>query len=504
MKTVLFLENYLKVIAHTFCIMSSGNKRNKDVGITVKKSEDISEWYSQVVLKSKLADYAPVKGCMILRPNGYFIWEKIKEYFNDVLQKKGVKNAYFPMFIPESFFLKEAKHAEGFNPEVAWIERKDENEMRLAIRPTSETIIYDAYSRWVRSWRDLPLRINQWCNIVRWETNAVKLLLRSREFLWHEGHCVYETEEECQKETLMFLDEYAKLCKDLLAIPVVKGEKTEKEKFAGAIKTYTIESLMPDGKAIQLGTTHYLGQNFAKAFDITFLGRDGKPYYAYQNSFGFSTRLIGATVLLHSDDKGLVLPPKVAPIQVRIVPIFREENKDKILSKVDEIKSMLEAKLRVDVDLSENTPGWKFNESELLGIPIRIELGQKDLEKGVVTLVRRDTLTKETHAIDDSLVDKVLSLLEEIHNNLYSRAKEHIDKHTIKTANFIDAVEKINEGNWALVPLCDDVICEESLKERTDGITTRVIPFDQPKEKDFKCISCGKPAKHWVFISRAY
>ncbi len=479
-------------------------KNEKDVGITVKKSEDIAEWYSQVVLKSGLADYAPVKGCMILKPNGYFIWERIKEYFNKVLNKRGVRNAYFPMFIPESFFIREARHAEGFSPEVAWIERKEKNDLRLAIRPTSETIIYDSYSKWVRSWRDLPLRINQWCNIVRWETNAVKLLLRSREFLWHEGHCVYGTENECREETLIFLDEYAKLCKDLLAIPVIKGQKTEKEKFAGAVNTYAIESLMPDGKTIQLGTTHYLGQNFAKAFDITFLGKDGEQHYVYQNSFGFSTRLIGAVVLTHSDDKGLVLPPKIAPVQIRIVPIYKEKNKEKILNAVEKVKSLLEDKFRVDVDLSDNTPGWKFNQSELLGIPVRIELGQKDLDNNVVTFVRRDTLVKETYAIDDSLPDRLLDLMNQIHKDLYKRAQKRIDKHTIKTTNIVDAIEKINHGNWALVPFCGEVLCEENLKEKTDGITTRVIPFEQPEENGVKCLCCGKNAKYWVIISRAY
>ncbi|MDK2849741.1 MAG: prolyl-tRNA synthetase [Candidatus Woesearchaeota archaeon] len=484
--------------------MSSKKAEKKDLGITVKKSEDIAEWYSQVVLKSELADYAPVKGCMILRPNGYFIWEKIQEYFNKVLEEKGVRNAYFPMFIPESFFVKEAKHAQGFNPEVAWIERKDENEMRLAIRPTSETIIYDSYSRWIRSWRDLPLKMNQWCNIVRWETNAVKLLLRSREFLWHEGHCAYESEEECKKETLMFLDEYAKLCEDLLAIPVVKGEKTERERFAGAVNTYTIEALMPDGKALQLGTTHYLGQNFSKAFDISFLGKDGEQHYVYQNSFGFSTRLIGATVLMHSDDKGLVLPPKVAPIQVRIVPIYRENNKEEILGSVEKIKQMLQSKLRVDVDLSDNTPGWKFNQAELLGIPIRIELGQKDLDKNVVTVVRRDTLEKTTYEMNDSLLDNILNLMDDIHKNLYNRVKQHIEKHTIRSSDLVNAIEKINEGNWVLIPFCGNPVCEDNLREKTDGVTTRVIPFDQPKDKTEKCAVCGEKSKYWVIISRAY
>ena len=376
-----------------------GNKnKEKKMGITVKKEEDMPEWYNQVILKAELADYSAIKGCMVIRPLGYAIWQKIMDTFNARIKKLGVKNAYFPLFIPESFFKKEAEHAEGFSPEVAWIENKDEDtKERLAIRPTSETIMYDSYSRWIRSWRDLPLRINQWANVVRWEVQDCKLFLRSREFLWQEGHCVYETEEEVKRETLIYLNEYKKLAEDLMAIPVLTGVKTEKEKFAGAIETTAIEAFMPDGKALQLGTSHNLGQGFAKAFGIEYIGKDEKKHYPWQNSWGVSTRFIGGLIMTHSDDKGLVLPPKIAPDQVVIVPIIFDDTKDKVLKKAKEIKDKLK-KYSVIIDDREGySSGWKFNEWELKGIPIRIEIGPKDIEKKQAVVVRRDTGKKSSY-----------------------------------------------------------------------------------------------------------
>ncbi|MEM4756290.1 MAG: proline--tRNA ligase, partial [Candidatus Woesearchaeota archaeon] len=348
------------------------------IGISVKKEEDMPEWYSQVVTKAEVADYAPIRGCMIIRPLGYYFWQQIMDYFNARLRKLQVQNAYFPLFIPESFFKKEAEHAEGFSPEVAWIERKDTTQERLAIRPTSETIMYDAYSKWIRSHRDLPLRINQWCNIVRWEVQDTKIFLRSREFLWQEGHCVYETEKACIKETVRILDEYELLCKELLALPVIKGKKTQKEKFAGAVETYSIEGFMPDGKALQMGTSHHLGQNFAKAFGITFLGKDEKDHYPWQNSWGISTRLLGAMIMVHSDNKGLVIPPAMAPQKIVIVPIYFKE-KEPILKQAKALAKTLKSSGAIVDDREAYTPGWKFNHWELKGIPLRIELGPKDL-----------------------------------------------------------------------------------------------------------------------------
>ncbi len=474
----------------------------KDIGITIKKEEDINEWYSQVVTKGDIADFSPVKGCMILKPNGYKIWEIIMDYFNSVLEKYNVKNAYFPMFIPESFFKKEAEHAEGFNPEVAWIEKKDENEERLAIRPTSETIIYDAYSKWIRSWRDLPLKINQWCNIVRWETKSVKLLLRSREFLWQEGHCAYSNKDDCLKETLLILDEYEKLCKTLLAIPCIKGEKTEKEKFAGAVNTFAIETLMPDGKALQLATSHFLGQKFAKAFNIMFLDKDSKKKYVWQNSWGFSTRLIGASIMLHSDNKGLILPPKIAPIQIIIIPIYTVNNKEKVIKEAIRIKEILN-NFRTEIDLRDNyTPGWKFNEWELKGVPIRIEIGERDIKDHSVIIARRDDLSKRKIKITN-LKHEIQSLFNDIHNALYEKAKKFLDEHIKKCNNINELKEEVNNRNLCLAPFCGRTECENSLKEKIPGISSRVIPFNQ-KSINEKCINCGEKAGFYVIFGKSY
>ena len=390
-------------------------KNEGEKGITVKKKDDISEWYSQVILKSEVADYAPVKGCMVIRPLGYSIWQNIVNLLDSNIKKKGVQNAYFPLFIPESFFEKEAEHAEGFKPEVAWVERKGEEGERLAVRPTSETIMYYSYAKWIRSWRDLPLRMNQWCNIVRWEVKDVKMFLRSREFLWQEGHCVYASEDERNNETKEYLEEYRKVVEDLLALPALLGVKTESEKFAGADRTYTIESRMPDGKALQMATSHDLSQGFAKAFGIKFIGKDEKEHYPYQNSWGLSTRTIGALVLTHSDDKGLVLPPRVAPTKAVIVPIIFEDSKEEVFDKSAEIcKELNNAGYESFVDYREEySSGWKFNEWEMKGIPIRIEIGPKDLEKGSAVLVRRDTGDK-FFASFESLSTELPRVMEEM------------------------------------------------------------------------------------------
>ncbi|MEK6862254.1 MAG: proline--tRNA ligase [Nanoarchaeota archaeon] len=467
------------------------------MGITVKKDKDFSEWYVQVVIKSGLADYSPVKGCMIIRPHGYSLWENIQKYFNERLKKYNVQNAYFPLFIPESFFKKEAEHAKGFKPEVAWI-HDDETGEKLAIRPTSETIMYDAYSKWIRSHRDLPLRLNHWCNIVRWETKATRLFLRTREFLWQEGHCVYATNEECDKETLAYLNEYKKLCEDLLAIPVLIGKKSEEEKFAGADYTLTIESLMPDGKALQMGTSHNLGQNFAKAFNITFLDENSKKQYPYQNSWGFSTRLIGALVMVHGDDKGLIIPPRVASIKGVVIPIGAEKNKD-VLKEAENIKNQLEDFI-ID-DRSGYTPGWKFNEWELKGIPIRLEIGPKDIEKNQIILVRRDTGEKKAVNIKE-LKKTIDNVLDKIQVNLFDKAMKFLKEHIKNAKNYSEFKSLINNKNMVKANWCGDSACEKKIKDET-GASIRLIPFGK-ESLSGNCIYCNKKSKEIVYFAKAY
>ena len=478
-------------------------KKEEDMGITVKKADDMPEWYTQVVEKSGMADfYAPVKGFMVIKPYGYAIWEKIQNYFNSVIKKHGVKNAYFPLLIPEKFFKKEAEHAEGFAPELAWVEKK-EGEERLAIRPTSETVMYDSYSRWIRSYRDLPLKINQWCNVLRWEVKQTKLFLRSREFLWQEGHCVYETEEECQKETITYLEEYQKLASDLLCIPTLAGQKSEKEKFPGALRTYTYEALMPDGKALQMGTSHNLGQGFAKSFNIKYLGRDEKTHTPWQNSWGISTRLLGALVMSHGDDKGLVLPPKVAPVQIVIIPILFDKTKEEVLKECKELKNTLGVKYEVELDdREEYTPGWKYNQWELKGVPIRLELGPKDLDKGQAVLVRRDTGEKTTAKLSD-IQKEIQKLLEKIEMNLFSKAQNFLKENTVEADNWNDFVKAIKDKKLVKVPFCGEAECEDWIKDKTEGATSRLIPLDSKQPKS-KCVQCGKEAKVFAYFSKSY
>jgi len=476
-------------------------KKEETLGIAIKKDEDFSEWYNEVVIKSELAEHSVIRGFMIIKPRGYSIWESIQNYFDKRIKKMGVKNAYFPLLIPEEFFKREAEHAKGFAPELAWIMDREQKE-KYALRPTSETIIYDSYSTWIRSWRDLPLRLNQWCNVLRWEVKQTKLFLRTREFLWQEGHCVYETEEECEKETLQYLKEYKKLCEELLAIPVLEGKKTEKEKFAGAKTTYALEALMPDGKGLQMGTSHNLGQNFAKAFKIKFLGRDEKDNFPWQNSWGVSTRLIGALVMIHSDDKGLVLPPKVAPLQIVIIPIYNNENKEDVLKNAEKIKESLK-QYSIELDSRDQyKPGWKYNEWELKGVPLRIEIGPKDIANKQVVLVRRDTNKKEFVKIAQ-LEEKVKETLEGIQSSLYENAKKFLDSHIAEANGWKDFLDKLKNKNLVKVPFCGNKDCEEKLKEETGGVTSRVIPFDQPKIIG-NCIHCNKEGKFIVIFGKAY
>ncbi len=480
-------------------------ERESTVGLSAKKEEDLPKWYEEVCLKAELADFAHVKGTMVIRPRGYAAWQAIQDYFNkNIIEKTGAKNAYFPLFIPESFFHKEAEHAEGFSPEVAWLDKEVTGEgERLAIRPTSETIMYDSYSKWIRSHKDLPLRINQWGNVVRWETEATKLLLRSREFLWQEGHCVYETEQQCNEETLNYILLYKKLCEELLAFPVLVGKKTEKEKFAGAKYTLTIEAFMPDGKALQCGTSHNLGQGFAKAFEIRFIGKDEKKHLPWQNSWGLSTRLIGAAVMIHSDNKGLVMPPKIAETQVMIVPILFEKTKKEVLKACKELKQKIALRYTVSLDDRDDySPGWKFNEWELKGVPLRIELGPKDLEKNQAVLVRRDNGEKKTVKLED-VQKEIPKIFENMELEMFNKAKKHMDDSTIETADWNEFMKAIKERKLVKTQFCNEAECEDMIKDKTGGATSRCIPLDS-KHKEGNCVHCGKPAKVEIYFSKSY
>jgi len=483
------------------------SEKTKLLGVSVKKSEDFSEWYTQVVLKAELCDYAPVHGCIVIREYGYAIWERIQEILDKEFKKMGVKNVYFPSLIPESLLSKEAVHFKGFKPEVAWVTHGGDMPLqeKLAIRPTSETIMYYMFSKWIKSWRDLPLKVNQWCNVVRWEIKSTKPFLRTTEFLWQEGHTVHETYEDAEKQVMEILRVYQKLIEDYLAIPVIVGKKSEGEKFAGALYTTTLEAIMPDGRAVQMGTSHHLGQNFAKAFEIVFMGRDGKMHYAWQTSWGVSTRLIGALVMVHGDDRGLVLPPKIAPIQIVIIPIFySEEQGEKVMKYIDEVKKLLEEKkisLYVD-ERREKTPGWKFYEWELKGVPLRLEIGPRDVDNRTVVVFRRDLLRKETLKLEE-FIGNVENIVEDIQKTLFNRAKELLEKFTTRVKDFNEFKEIIEKkGGFVVAPWCGTLECEEAIKEET-GATVRVIPFDQP-EIDAPCVYCGSKAKFIAYFAKSY
>jgi prolyl-tRNA synthetase len=478
-----------------------------DVGVTVKKADDFSEWYTQVILKAGLADYAPIKGCMIIREDAMAMWEKIQDILNARIKATGHRNVYFPMFIPEGFLKREAEHFEGFTPEVAWVTQGGDSPLdeKLAIRPTSETIMYDAFSKWIRSWRDLPLKINQWCNIVRWETKATKLFLRTREFLWQEGHTAHATKEEAAQEVRYALDEYINIIVNYLAIPIVVGVKTDSEKFAGADYTTTMEAMMPDGKALQMGTSHNLGQHFAKVFNIKFIGEDKQDHLVWQTSWGLTTRTIGALVMVHGDDKGLVLPPKIAPLQVVIVPIpFKEANPEVITAKAKEISEKLTQKgitVYVD-DRGEYTPGWKFNQWELKGVPLRIEIGPRDIKQEQVVMVRRDTKQK-SFVKEAEAVTAVENLLTEIQHNLYAKARVRMEELTTSAQSYDHFKEVIGgKGGFVKAAWCGDAGCEAKAKDET-GATIRVLPFQEEKPTT-DCIVCGKGAKHLAYFARSY
>jgi prolyl-tRNA synthetase len=478
-----------------------------DMGVTVKKTEDFSEWYVQLVLKSGLADYAPVKGCMIFREHSYAIWERVQEAFNRKIKATGHKNVYFPLFIPESFLKKEAEHFEGFVPEVAWVTMGGDTplEERLAVRPTSETIIYATFGKWIRSWRDLPIKLNQWCSVVRWETEATRLFLRTREFLWQEGHTAHATKEEADQEVLQILEVYKDIMESYLAVPVLVGKKTEKEKFAGALYTMALEAMMPDGKALQMGTSHNLGQHFSKVFDIKFLDEQEKERYVWQTSWGISTRMIGALVMVHGDDKGLVLPPRIAPVQVVIVPIpYKDAGPELILMKAKRLFEDLQKKGTEVVldDRQEYTPGWKFNEWELKGVPIRIEIGPRDVKQKQVTLARRDTHEKVA-VKEDEAVTAVIGLLEEIQSNLFKKAKEFLEQSITAVRTYDEFKEALKKkGGFIKASWCADSKCEEKIKEET-GATIRVVASEE-QELFPKCVYCGEKAREVVYFARAY
>lgn len=469
------------------------------------QKEDFSKWYTEVVLKADLVDYSPVKGCMVIKPYGYAIWENMQRILDEKIKETGHVNAYFPLFIPKSFLEKEAEHVEGFSPQVAWVTKGGDEDLfePLAVRPTSEAIICSMYSKWIQSWRDLPILINQWANVVRWEKET-RPFLRTTEFLWQEGHTAHRTFEEAEEEALRMLNVYKEFVENDLAIPVIAGKKTENEKFAGALHTYSIEVLLADGRALQAGTSHNLGQHFARAFDIMFQDVDGERKYVWQTSWGVSTRLIGALIMTHGDDYGLVLPPRVAPYQIVIIPIWKNEtDKIKVYNYIDEIYEVLKKYFRVKVDKDEeHTPGWKFNEWELKGVPVRLEIGPKEVEKQEIYVARRDLRTKMSIRRENMIQD-LENLLKDIQKTLFERALKFREENTYEINNFeefkriMDTKRGFVKASW-----CGDGECELKIKELT-GATIRNIPLDW-KEEEGKCILCGRETKIKALFAKAY
>ncbi|WP_349409698.1 proline--tRNA ligase [Pseudalkalibacillus sp. SCS-8] len=463
--------------------------------------EDFAQWYTDVVKKADLIDYSSVRGSMIIRPYGYALWENIKNELDRRIKETGHENVYMPLFIPESLLQREKDHIEGFAPEVAWVTHGGEEELteRLCVRPTSEILFCEHYKNIIHSYRDLPKLYNQWANVVRWE-KTTRPFLRTLEFLWQEGHTCHADAEDAQKETTQMLDVYAELCENTLAIPVIKGKKTEKEKFAGADFTYTIESLMHDGKALQSGTSHYLGDGFAKAFGIQYSDQNGDLQYVHQTSWGLTTRIIGAMIMVHGDNRGLVIPPKVAPTQVMIVPIA--QHKEGVLDFAYDLKEKLAESFRVGIDASDKKPGWKFNEYEMKGIPVRLEVGPKDIEKEQVVLVRRDTGEKQFVPMAE--LDQTLSqLLEDIHQNLFNKAVELRNERTSVALTFEEFEEKLNEQQGFIKAMwCGKTSCEDQIKEKTSA-TSRCIPFEQEHLSD-ECVCCKEKAEHMVYWAKAY
>ena len=475
-------------------------KEKKLVESITAMEDDFAQWYTDVVKKAGLIEYASVRGCMILKPDGYAIWENIQKQLDARFKETGVQNVYMPMFIPESLLQKEKDHVEGFAPEVAWVTHGglEPLQERLCVRPTSETLFCDFYANEIQSYRDLPKLYNQWCSVVRWE-KTTRPFLRSLEFLWQEGHTAHATAEEAEARTIQMLNLYADFCENVLAIPMIKGRKTDKEKFAGAEATYTIEALMHDGKALQSGTSHNFGDGFAKAFGIQYTDKENKLQYAHQTSWGMTTRLIGAVIMVHGDNSGLVLPPRIAPTQVAIIPIA--QHKEGVLEKATWLKEKL-ADFSVKVDDSDKSPGWKFSEQEMRGIPVRIEIGPKDIEQNQAVIVRRDTREKIVANLDTIEVT-VKEVLDTMQKEMLERAKTHRDTHTYE-ATTLDEFKEIAENKSGFIKAmwCGDQACEDKLKEET-GVTSRCMPFAKEHIAD-TCICCGRPAKELVYWGKAY
>ena len=478
-------------------------KDKKLVEAITSMDTDFAQWYTDVVKKAELIDYSSVKGCMIIKPAGYAIWENIQKELDRRFKETGVENVYMPMFIPESLLQKEKDHVEGFAPEVAWVTHGGLNPLqeRLCVRPTSETLFCDFYKDDIQSYRDLPKLYNQWCSVVRWEKET-RPFLRSREFLWQEGHTAHATAEEAEERTIQMLNLYADFCEEVLAMPVVRGKKTEKEKFAGAEATYTIEALMHDGKALQSGTSHNFGDGFAKAFGIQYTDKNNKLAYVHQTSWGMTTRLIGAVIMVHGDDSGLVLPPRIAPTQVMVIPI--QQKKEGVLDKAGEVKAaLIAAGISAKLDDSDKSPGWKFSEQEMRGIPVRVELGPKDIEAGKCVLVRRDTREKMECALED-VAQTVKELLDTIQKEMFERAKQHRDEHISDAhsyeefKNLVETKPGFIRGMW-----CGEQACEDKIKEETTA-TSRCMPFNDQEQISDVCVCCGKPAHKLIYWGKAY
>ncbi len=477
-------------------------KDKKLVEAITSMDVDFAQWYTDVVKKAELMGYSSVKGCMIFKPAGYAIWENIQHELDRRFKETGVENVYMPMFIPESLLEREKDHVEGFAPEVAWVTYGGLNPLqeRLCVRPTSETLFCDFYKDEIQSYRDLPKVYNQWCSVVRWEKET-RPFLRSREFLWQEGHTAHATAEEAEERTQQMLNLYADFCEEVLAMPVIRGRKTDKEKFAGAEATYTIEALMHDGKALQSGTSHNFGDGFAKAFEIQYTDRDNQLKYVHQTSWGMTTRLIGAIIMVHGDDSGLVLPPRIAPVQVDVIPIM--QNKEGVLDKAHEVLETLRAAgLRVKLDDTDKSPGWKFSEQEMRGIPVRVEMGPRDIEANQAVVVRRDTREKITVSLDD-LAEKITEILDTMQKEMLERARAHRDAHTYDAHNYEEFKDIVaNKPGFIRGMWCGDQACEDKIKEETTA-TSRCMPFTQEKISDV-CVCCGKPAKKLVYWGKAY
>jgi prolyl-tRNA synthetase len=481
------------------------SKEKQFVKEITPQGEDFSRWYIDVITKAELMSYSPVRGCIVFRPDGYEIWELIQRHLDAKFKETGHRNAYFPLFIPESFFQKEKEHVEGFNPELPWVTEAggEKLEERLAIRPTSETMIGHMYANWIQSYRDLPLLMNQWANVVRWEKRTLPFL-RTSEFLWQEGHTAHEDEEDARKETMQMLEIYREFAENVLAIPVIAGQKTPSEKFAGAVDTFSIEAMMKDGRAVQAGTSHYLGTNFAQAFEIKYLDRENTLQYVHTTSWGVSTRLIGALIMVHGDDRGLAMPPKVAPTQAVVIPIGPAKTREVVLPKAEELLQQLkQAGIRAKIDDRDDvSPGWKFNEYEMRGVPVRVELGPRDLENGQAVLVSRVSGEKRPVPLD-RIVEEVNRMLEDVHADLLNNAKAFLDSH-FTTVDTLDEMKSYLEKQrgFALAGWCGSAACEAQVKEET-GATSRNIPFEPQTKKD-KCLVCDSEAEHTVVFGRAY